>query len=435
MGDRYDAIIIGAGVIGAAIGLAMARRGRRTLNIDRNPAAGYGSTSSSCAIIRTHYSSLQGTAMAWESVFHWKNWAAYLNAGEDTDLASFREVGVLMLDSRGGEVDVWRSHHDVLGIPYEEWDTESLKNNMPFLSTTLYGPPKLPDDENFFRPSGGEVAGGFYVPGGGYINDPQLATRNLQEAAEASGGKFLFNAAVTDVLKTDGRCAGVLLDDGRQIMAPVIVNAAGPHSAVINRMAGVDERMNISTRAMRHEVHMVPAPAGINFEAQGAVISDADTGGYCRPESGNCILTGSQDPACDPHQWVDDPDSFDREVSLEQWRAQVYRLALRIPDLPIPAHPRGIADLYDVTEDWMPVYDRSDLPGFYMAVGTSGNQFKNAPVVGGLMSELIESCENGHDHDVEPVHYRCEHIDFEIDLGFYSRRREIHSSSSFSVLG
>ena len=49
MSDQdYDAIIIGAGVIGAAIGYELARGGRRTLNIDKLPAAGYGSTSNSC---------------------------------------------------------------------------------------------------------------------------------------------------------------------------------------------------------------------------------------------------------------------------------------------------------------------------------------------------------------------------------------------------
>lgn len=56
MSTRYDTIIIGAGIIGACTAFELARRGWRTLNVDRLPAAGYGSTGSSCAIIRTHYS-------------------------------------------------------------------------------------------------------------------------------------------------------------------------------------------------------------------------------------------------------------------------------------------------------------------------------------------------------------------------------------------
>ena len=70
-----------------------------------------------------------------------------------------------------------------------------------------------------------------------------------------------------------------------------------------------------------------------------------------------------------------------------------------------------------------------------MAVGTSGNQFKNAPIVGEMMAELITACEGGRDHDREPLDFHLRHIDRRVSLGFYSRRREIHQDSSFSVLG
>ncbi len=83
----------------------------------------------------------------------------------------------------------------------------------------------------------------------------------------------------------------------------------------------------------------------------------------------------------------------------------------------------------------IPVYDRSDLQGFYMAVGTSGNQFKNAPVVGLMMAALVEACENGHDHDVTPVTLTGAYTGVEFDLGFYSRNRTVNRDSSFTVLG
>ena len=63
MSKGYDAVIIGAGIIGAAIGYELSKRGWRTLNVDMLPAAGYGSTSNSCAIIRVYYSTLDGCAM------------------------------------------------------------------------------------------------------------------------------------------------------------------------------------------------------------------------------------------------------------------------------------------------------------------------------------------------------------------------------------
>ena len=44
MSDKIDAIIIGAGVIGTATAFEMAKRGYRTLSLDRNSQIGHGST-------------------------------------------------------------------------------------------------------------------------------------------------------------------------------------------------------------------------------------------------------------------------------------------------------------------------------------------------------------------------------------------------------
>jgi sarcosine oxidase subunit beta len=57
------------------------------------------------------------------------------------------------------------------------------------------------------------------------------------------------------------------------------------------------------------------------------------------------ILVGSEDPECDPQEWVDDPDNFNRQITDAQYKAQVYRLARRIPSLRIPNKHIGIADL------------------------------------------------------------------------------------------
>ena len=74
MSKTYDAIIIGAGVIGSAIGFELAKKGYKTINIDRNPTSGYGSTAASCAIIRVHYSTFDGCALAYEGYHYWKDW-------------------------------------------------------------------------------------------------------------------------------------------------------------------------------------------------------------------------------------------------------------------------------------------------------------------------------------------------------------------------
>jgi len=40
MSTRYDAIIIGAGIIGSCMAFEMAKKGWKTLNVERLPAAG-----------------------------------------------------------------------------------------------------------------------------------------------------------------------------------------------------------------------------------------------------------------------------------------------------------------------------------------------------------------------------------------------------------
>jgi len=435
MNKQYDMLIIGAGIIGTCLAFDLAKRGYNTLNIDKQSAAGFGSTANTCAVIRTHYSTFQGTALAYENHFYWKNWADYLELNGETDLAQYRETGIVAIKNEDSEIDKFRKHHKALGIPFEDWSPAQLKERLPFLDLRSFWPPKRPDDKDFLNPTGDSIPGAFYVPVGGYINDPTLSVHNVQQAAEAKGAEFLFKEEVCEIRQANDRVCGVALNSGQCLDAPVVINVAGPHSFVINEMAGVTQGMKIHTRALRHEVHYTPAPEGVDYEKSGMLVSDDDVGSYSRPEVGNTLLIGSQDPPCDAQEWVEDPDHYDREVTEQQWKAQVYRVAQRIPGLPIPTHPRGIVDLYDVSDDWIPIYDKSDLPGFYMAVGTSGNQYKNGPVVGQMMAALVDACENGHDHDNDPVTIQGKYTDAILDLGFYSRLREINKDSSFSVLG
>jgi sarcosine oxidase subunit beta len=136
---------------------------------------------------------------------------------------------------------------------------EQLENRLPMVLDS-FAPARRLEDPDFGEPNDGRMTGGVFFPTGGYISDPQLATHNLQRAAEAQGAEFRFNAEVAAVRRAGGRVAGITLAGGEQIDAPVVVNIAGPHSAKITAMAGVGADMKIKTRALRHEVAHVPAP-------------------------------------------------------------------------------------------------------------------------------------------------------------------------------
>ncbi|MAG00007.1 MAG: FAD-dependent oxidoreductase [Acidiferrobacteraceae bacterium] len=429
-----DAIIIGAGIIGSCLALEMARRGWQTLTLDKLPTAGYGSTSVSCAIIRTHYSTLTGTAIAYESYHRWRAWGEYIGTADEEELATFRQTGCLVLKTEGNhDLQPVLGHTKSLGIPWEEWDQKKILDHLPFLDLNCFSPPRQPDAPGFGEPSGGQIAGGVYFPFAGYINDPQLSAQNAMMAAKREGAKFRFNAEVTAVDSNHGRVTGVTLTSGEQIKAPVVVNVAGPHSSKINQLAGVDGQMSLSTRALRQEVAYVPFLPTYDDEGTSTIYSDNDVGCYLRSEVGNKVLIGSENPACDPIEWVD-PDTMNENLT-DQALSQVMRVAQRIPELGIPRHLGGVVACYDVTPDWIPIYDKSDLDGFYLAIGTSGNQFKNAPVVGEMMAEMIAAGEDGVDLDRSPLEFRLRQLDRTIDTGFFSRNRTVNDESSFSVLG
>jgi len=437
MNRTADAIIVGAGVIGSSVAFELAKRGYKTLNIDKLPTSGYGSTSNSCAIVRAHYSTWDGVAMAYEGFSYWDDWDDYIGVNDDRGMIKYMKTGSILFKLEGEDhsskcLKLFKE----IGVEHEIWDLEKLKEMIPIYSHDQYDGTTRPDeDDHFWDKTGKKIEGAVYTPGSGYVSDPQLTSHNLQVAAEANGGDFIFNSEITEIRQQNGKIEGVTLKTGEQIDSPIVVNVAGPHSFVINRMADVERDMNIKTRALRHEVHHVPSPEGYDFEKDGFHTSDGDNGIYFRPETGNTILIGSEDPLCDPKEWISDPDNYNQQVTESQWKAQVYRCAKRIPQLKIPSRTSGVVDLYDVSDDWLPIYDKSALKGFYMAIGSSGNQFKNAPVAGHCMAELIDACENGQDHDTNPVKVKTVYTGLELNMGFYSRNREINPNSSFSVNG
>ena len=437
MNRTADAIIVGAGVIGSAVAFELAKRGYKTLNIDKLPTSGYGSTSNSCAIVRAHYSTWDGVAMAYEGFFYWDDWDDYLGVRDDRGMIKYMKTGSVLFKLEGEDhSNKCLKLFKEIGVEHEIWDLDKLKEMIPIYSHDQYDGTTRPDeDDHFWDKTGKKIEGAVYTPGSGYVSDPQLTSHNLQVAAEANGGEFLFNSEIKEIRQENGKVVGVTLKSGEQIDSPIVVNVAGPHSFVINRMADVEKEMNIKTRALRHEVHHVPSPEGFDFEKDGFHTSDGDNSIYFRPETGNTILIGSEDPLCDPKEWIADPDNYNQQVTESQWKAQVYRCARRIPQLKIPSRTSGVVDLYDVSDDWLPIYDKSSLNGFYMAIGSSGNQFKNAPVAGHCMAELIDACEKGRDHDTDPVTVKTIYTGLELNMGFYSRNREINPNSSFSVNG
>ncbi len=430
-----DAAVVGAGVIGAAIALELARGGRTVLVLDKAAGPGDGSTSASSAIVRFNYSTYDGVALAWESRACWENWAEHLGHRDVAGLATFRRTGALHLDAPVAPRAPVLGLLDRAGVPYEELDADQLLARFPLLDNGSYWPNKRITDDAFWEESTSTL-GGFLTPDAGFVDDPRLAAQNLASAARLAGATCRFRADVTDVHQHASGTWTLGLADGARVEAPVVVNAAGPWSSGLNRLAGVGEEFTIGVRPLRQEVHQARAPEGWGDEERpGPTVTDVDLGMYVRASAGGHLLVGGTEPACDGFEWLDDPDAADPGVTGERHAAQLTRAARRFPDLRVPNRPSGIAGVYDVAEDWTPIYDRTDAAGFYVAMGTSGNQFKNAPVVGRMLAALIDRVEAGHDHDATPTTLVAEHTGNTIDLGTFSRKRAKNADSSGTVLG
>jgi sarcosine oxidase subunit beta len=417
------ATVIGAGVVGCAVGLELRRRGHEVTVLDRNGEVGHGSTSGSCGIVRRFYAQPGMIAMAHESAAIWADWGSYLGPIDD-DLAVFHRPGMLFIPPRvddgvRGTVAEMRK----LGIHVVLLSAGELVERFPFLATGSQFPPKPVDDPEFFEESGRLLEGGVFEEDAGYVVSPGLATQNLRSAGERDGVRFLLNHEVLEIARTDDGPFRVATHTGVSFDSEVVVNVGGPHSGKINALAGV--RLPLETRALRREVHALANPRfDENDGSTVPIVGDLDGGIYFRPESrGRDLIVGSTDPDCDELEWVEDPDDYDEGVTDAYRQRQCLRLMKRFPDVRLgPA--RGLAALYDVTvQDWYPIVDRTELPGYYVCIGTSGSSFKTAPVLGRLMTEIVDACEAGRDVDREPLRLELPRVGVSVDTRFLSRLR------------
>ena len=428
---RVDAVVIGAGVMGASIALDLARSGRDVLVVDKGDAVGGGSTSASSAVVRTNYSTLDGVTAAWEATHAWRFFGDHIDE-IDGPVARFVTTGMLMFDPPGHDRRPTLGHFDAVGVPYEIVSASDVPARFPFVDNGRFWPPRTAADPAFFAPADG-VLDALWMPDGGFVDDPQLAAANMMDAARRAGATVRLGTEVAAIETSAGAIDRVRTTGGDTLETACVVNAAGPWSAQVNRMVDHDLGLDVGTRALRQEVHSLMAPEGFSPGA-GPVIGDMDLGTYFRPHFGGTIIVGGVEAECDPLDWVDDADTVDLSPSGELFESQTYRVARRIPGAEVPLRPKGLASAYDVTPDWVPTYDRTDVDGYYVAIGTSGNQFKNAPIVGGIMTTIIDACEHGRDHDTDPVSYECIHTGHSIDLSHYSRCRALNRTSG-TVLG
>lgn len=422
-----DLVIIGAGILGCAVAARASAVGLSTVVVDRLGAAGRGSTGSSAGIVRVHAEDVPGSIMADESLPAWTHWREFAEVPGDRPAARFVQCGTLILDGdspfAARVTQVMRSAR----VAYDVLDADQVRGAWPDLDISLFGGPFAADDPRFWEAEGRPLRASIHTPSTGYVGDPALAAQNLLDQAQARGARFMRGRSVTGIQRHGSALSAVLLDDGTRIPTGAALDAAGPESMGLLHAMGADADFTVRTRPVREELHHIPLDPDSSLARSGLHLVDSDLGANWRTD-GSAVLAGSNGAACDPLEVLTDPNAFSVEPTPAAWERSVLRVARRVPGMGVPSRVQGLAGVYDVTDDWIPIYDRTEVAGLFVALGTSGNQFKTAPVVAEFLVEMIRRGFDGVDQDANPLRYIAPGTGRAIDTSFFSRRRTPHIS-------
>jgi glycine/D-amino acid oxidase-like deaminating enzyme len=367
----YDAIVVGAGISGAATAYHLAKAGAKTLLLERGEPAS-GGTGKSAAIIRQSYSTPLLVRLARASITMFENAKDELgrDAGFVQDGYCF-VVNAEMLDGAKKNVAMQKG----LGIVNEWSEGPGFPQHLPEIN-----------------PDG--IAGIVYEPHGGYA-DPVQATEAYVAAFQAVGGEFRPRTPARALVRKGDRITGVALDGG-EIAAAHVVNAAGPWAKPLAASAGLD----LPLRAVREQDTVWQVPAGRAVPRTS--ISMGVDATYYRPLGNNRFIIGRGFPK----EYVDvDPYNYKTTADSDFIADVQTRVERRFPAFVGMKLIEAYAALYDVTPDWYPfVGPRSGITGYADFCGGSGHGFKIAPsiareLVGWLLTGKVADDFRQFSHD------------------------------------
>jgi sarcosine oxidase, subunit beta len=352
---NYDAIVVGAGVVGCSLAFHLARARKRVALVDKSGICA-GMSARSGALIRMHYTYAPEVELAWKSLGYFNNWDEIVG-GE----CGFVRTGFALVV---GDDNAARLRRNVemmknIGVEVELCDLDQLHKIDPTANI---------DD----------IALAAYEPQSGYA-DPVATTRSLAMAAHRNGAELVLKSPVAELLVEGCVATGVQLTDGRKLHASAVCVAAGPWTDRLLSPLSVQ----IGIKAERAQVAFFRRAPTTRHLAY----IDCIAGSYFRPHGPDLSLAGLGEwrPEGEPN-----PDDF-REANDPEFIYEVRcRLAHRVPPMKNAAYAAGHAGVYDVSPDSRAVLGK--VPGIeclFVAAGFSGTGFKTSPAVGAAMAELI----------------------------------------------
>jgi glycine/D-amino acid oxidase-like deaminating enzyme len=391
--ETADIIIAGAGIIGLNVALQLARRTKAKITVlEKGSSLGEGSTGASSAVCRFHYSRDEMVELARDGIAAYQNWSDYLQLSKP--LAAYHREGVLWL---GGErSDAARDARRLrrFGIAAEALSAREVVARYPAVNPCIEPVDLLTGEDHGCREGGNHLL----EVDGGYV-DPMDALADLAAAVRAKEVEIRLNSAVRAIDVRRNKVAGVTLNDGSSIVCKTLVNAAGPWSNALFRMAGMDARWPL--RPTR--IQIVHVDRGPEVPGHVPITADGINGIYWRTQNrGQQIIVGSILEE-DEREEVSDPDHFARYGDDDFAASKLHALQHRIPALNLK-NVRGYSGLYTINRtDVHPVVGKTPVEGFYAANGFSGHGFKIAPAIGSLIGQAITGRATNFDTAVSPA--------------------------------
>jgi len=352
-----EAIIIGAGVMGASLAFHLTRAGMRQVTVLDKAGLCGGMTAKSGALVRMHYTNEPEARMAFASLRYFQHWD----------------------DMVGGECGFTRTGFILTVTPD---NTDRLCKNVEMLqrvgvNTAVISPQELRDLQPFTQIDDLTLAA--YEPESGYA-DPRATTTAFMHQAQRRGA-ILREGVTVRAIRINGGCVvGVDTSDGR-FDAPIVVVMAGPWSDRLLKTAGLD--FPLTPQRAQIAFYRRPPPLATGHMA----FIDGVSGTYFRPHGDDLTLIGVGHWKPEPPP---DPDHYNEANDPDFIPAVKAKAARRLAGLQQGEYARGHAGIYDVSPDSRAILDRAPgIEGLYMAAGFSGTGFKISPAVGASLAELI----------------------------------------------
>jgi glycine/D-amino acid oxidase-like deaminating enzyme len=363
MSASYDVVIVGGGVVGSSIAYFLSANpdftGRIAV-IERDPYYTASSSSLSTSAIRQQFGTPPNIAMSQFSINFLRRVGEFLAVDGDKADIGLHEPGYLVL-ATPERADAQRAKNRVqrdMSVEVELIEQTDLARRFSWLNV-----------EDL-------ALGSLGLRNEGWFDGPGLMQAFRRKAR--SLGVDYRAATVTGLEMASPQKIGVVvLDNGERLSAGTIVNAAGPWSAGIARMAGVVLPVVPSKRC----VFVFETPQKIE---NCPFIFDT-SGFWLRPE-GQLFLCGV------PPLRENDPDDFGLDVDYELFDEIIWpALAHRVPGFERLRMLRAWAGLYE-----MNTFDHSGIIGRHprvsnlvLATGFSGHGMMHSAATGSGVGDLI----------------------------------------------